>query len=104
MVLHRLTARSGSTPELERVDMPDEVTALGRRGGTKVRMLDPRWVNRDRVIERGAEIVGMDVSGQFLGAAGDQLGTGLPVPIKPGTGADQPVTVAAAAERPVRSR
>jgi len=95
LVLHRLTARSGSTPELERVDMPEEVTALGARGGTKVRMLDPRWVNRDRVIEPGAEIVGMDVSGQFLGAAGDELGTGVPVPIKPGTGADQAVTVAA---------
>ncbi|MDM4723424.1 hypothetical protein QTQ03_28980 [Micromonospora sp. WMMA1363] len=51
------------------------------------------------MIEPGAEIVGMDVSGQFLGAAGDQLGTGLPVPIKPGTGADQPVTVAAAGRK-----
>lgn len=92
VVLHRLTARSGSTPELERIDMPAEVAAYGRRpvdgeAGVKVRMLDPRWVNPDRVPVLGAELVGLDVNGQYLGAAGDQLGTGLPEPITAGTDA-----------------
>ena len=92
-VLHRLTARSGSTPELERVDLPAEVLTYGRPGGTKIRMLDPRWTNPGRTPELGSELVGMDVSGQYLGAAGDELGSGTPEPITAGADATQVIDV-----------
>ena len=70
---HRLTARYGATPSPTRVELPAEVEAI------RPKLLDPHWINPGRPVEVGGpDVIGMDVNGQYLAAAGAELGTGSP--------------------------